>query len=332
MATFPPRALHRQHSDTHSTTTNQHLASKTPWGPPPKNTLSQHMPQLDWTSHLRWARSIQSPIADHTKLDPSLCWAIEQTTLLPNIHQIRLDVLRQIADIISEFQPTTSQWFQQLPHHCQKAYQQSIMITQIPALTRLLHTMQYPHLEQLYTELSQGFKLLGHLHPSLNWHVRTDQKYTEPISIAELRAHNRQYMHKKVPQNHTDPYWELMANEIATEVQQGRMAGPFRASEWLETSTVPLSLHEHTKQLTPLPHQDPIIALAFSIRRQIQDSQRRRLATIRTQQSLPHDRPTLPPHSRPLHMVSAIHSQTPQTTTIGVGTRPRRCLQTATSR
>ena len=45
----------------------------------------------------------------------------------------------------------------------------------------------------------------------------------EPISITELRAHNRQYIHEKVIQNHAGPHWELMANEIAIEVQQGRI-------------------------------------------------------------------------------------------------------------
>ena len=52
-----------------------------------------------------------------------------------------------------------------------------------------------------------------------------------------------------------------MADEIAKEVQQGRMAGPFEAPPWLGTDTVPLTIHAHTSNLLPLPHQDPIIAL-----------------------------------------------------------------------
>ena len=58
------------------------LASQTPWGPPAKTTHHQHMPQLDWHSHLRWARTLQDPTADHSNLDPSLCWAINQSRCL----------------------------------------------------------------------------------------------------------------------------------------------------------------------------------------------------------------------------------------------------------
>ena len=72
------------------------LSSQTPWGPPAKTTHHQHMPQLDWHSHLRWARTLQDPTADHSNLDPSLCWAINQSQCLPNIQQIRQ--LQQSSD------------------------------------------------------------------------------------------------------------------------------------------------------------------------------------------------------------------------------------------
>ena len=158
-----------------------------------------------------------------------------------------------------------SSWFQQIPPHCQLAYQQTDMITQIPTLIHILDSIQYPHTRQLQQELSQGFTLLGNLHPGLNWHVRTDSKYTCPTSIETLRQNNRAYIHKKLQQNHVDPHWHLMATEIATEVQQGRMAGPFHAPEWLRTNTTPLKEYPHTSSLLPLPHPDPIIAMAFSI-------------------------------------------------------------------
>jgi len=139
------------------------------------------------------------------------------------------------------------------------------MITQIPTLIHILDSIHYPHTKQLQQELSQGFSLLGNLHPGLNWHVRTGSKYTCPTSIETLRQHNRVYIHKKLQQNHVDPHWQLMATEIATEVKQGRMAGPFQAPGWLQTKTSPLKKYSHTSNLLPLPHPDPIIAMAFSI-------------------------------------------------------------------
>ena len=72
-------------------------------------------------------------------------------------------------------------------------------------------------------------------------------------------------IHKKLQQHRVDPHWQLMAQEIATEVQQGRMAGPFHGPQWLRHPTTPLLEFEHTATLHPLPHADPIIAMAFSI-------------------------------------------------------------------
>ena len=241
------------------------LASKTPWGPPPRSANHQHMPQLDWNSHLRWAKTIQEPTADQTQLDPSLCWAIDQSHQLPNIHNIRLGVIDELNALVTDLNDHTQQWFGQIPPHCQRAYQQSNMVTQIPALIHILQQLHYPHTTQLQAELSHGFQLIGALHPGLNWHVRTDQKYTTPTSLDELRQHNRDYIHKKLQQQRVDPHWRLMADEIAKEVQQGRMAGPFHGPQWLHHHTTPLLEFEHTSTLQPLPHTDPIIAMAFSI-------------------------------------------------------------------
>ena len=98
------------------------LASKTPWGPPPRSANHQHMPQLDWNSHLRWAKTIQEPTADQTQLDPSLCWAIDQSHQLPNIHDIRLGVITELTALVTDLHEQTQQWFDQIPPHCQRAY------------------------------------------------------------------------------------------------------------------------------------------------------------------------------------------------------------------
>ena len=116
-------------------------------------------------------------------------------------------------------------------------------------LIDLLHTIHYPHTSQLQSELSHGFSLLGHLHPGVNWHVRTDTKYTNPSSIEDLRQHNQTYIQKKLHLNKTDTHWQMMAEEIATEVKRGRMAGPFQAPTWFQYNTVPLQQFDHTRNL-----------------------------------------------------------------------------------
>ena len=45
-----------------------------------------------------------------------------------------------------------------------------------------------------------------------------------------------------------------MADEIAKEVQMGRMDGPFTAPTWWDVPAVALTCHPHTRQLKPLPH------------------------------------------------------------------------------
>ena len=57
-----------------------------------------------------------------------------------------------------------------------------------------------------------------------------------------------------------------MADEIAAEVKAGRMRGPFSAPAWFPSETVQLHTDKHKLQKTPIPHKDPIIAMAFSIK------------------------------------------------------------------
>ena len=65
------------------------------------------------------------------------------------------------------------------------------------------------------------------------------------------------------------------------------------------------TIRPHTQPvITPRPrahHRTCLQHRTNRIRRQSQDTSRRRLATIRTQSSMPHDRPTIPPHTRSLH-------------------------------
>ena len=151
---------------------------------------------------------------------------------------------------------------QTLPH---SLYRQSQMITQIPILVQLLQQLQYPHTHILNEELSQGFQLLGRLQPGLQWHVREDNKYKQPRDIQELRQHNREYIQHKLTHAHVDAHWEMMANEIAGEVKSGRMRGPFEAPEWFSRPTTDLHTAQQTLRRQPLPHRNPIIAMAFSI-------------------------------------------------------------------
>ena len=112
------------------------LASRTPWGPPPTTHAATRLEQSPAVG------SIQDPTADNTRLDPGLCRAIDQTTiiLLPNVHQIRRRRSKNSMTSSTTFIPLpTNGPTNRLPHHCQKAYPQSIMIAQIPAHAPTTH-------------------------------------------------------------------------------------------------------------------------------------------------------------------------------------------------
>ena len=240
------------------------LNNPCPFGPPERATGTTNMPQLDWQSHLRWARQ-QAHLAQTPKpIDPTLNWALDIQKHL-DMPTIRTKVINEIQTMIQQQEEETTHWHLSLPAHCQIAYKQKHMITQIPVLIQLLQKLQYPHTHIFDQELSQGFQLLGRLQPGLQWHVRDDNKYKQPRDIEELRQHNREYIQKKLTQPHIDTHWEFMAEEIAAEVKSGRMRGPFEAPAWFPRPTTHLRTPKHTLQKQPLPHQSPIIAMAFSI-------------------------------------------------------------------
>ena len=203
--------------------------SAVPWGPPPQTPPHHYMPQMDWTRHLHWAQLHHQNSQQPDPLDPTLHWAIQQQARIPNINEVRANIAMELQSLVSEWADTTDTWFRQLPDHCQRAYRQPKMITQIPLLHHLLQTIQYPHADILFRELTEGFPLIGNLQPGLNWKVRTDTKYTEHQSVPELHTYNRAYILKKLHQHRVDDHWQMMADEIAKEVQMGRMDGLFTA-------------------------------------------------------------------------------------------------------
>ncbi|CAE7242683.1 unnamed protein product, partial [Symbiodinium sp. CCMP2456] len=105
---------------------------------------------------------------------------------------------------------------------------------------------------------------MGSLTPGVNWHVRQDKKYLRPTPIEEFRTNNREYIKDKIDKNIIDDHWKLMLDEIMTEVEMGRMKGPFAAPErWPVPSVAPG--RQGFDKVLPLPHDDPFIAMAFSI-------------------------------------------------------------------
>ena len=56
----------------------------------------------------------------------------------------------------------------------------------------------------------------------------------------------------------------MMLDEILSEVEMGRMNGPYQAPDWWTKPSVAPSKGKR-RTLLPIPHSDPYIAMAFSI-------------------------------------------------------------------
>ena len=174
-------------------------------------------------------------------------------------------VIQDIRDLVDDMQEETTDWFHSLPRHVQSAPTRALSYADTGPDSPS-PTLELPQTETLYRELSHGFPLMGELTPGVNWHVRQDQKYLDPTPIPEFSTQNRQYIHEKLRQNRVDQHWEYMLDEIIAEVKLGRMNGPFKAPTWWPCETVcPSKRTDTSGETLPLPHDDPFIAMAFSI-------------------------------------------------------------------
>ena len=237
--------------------------TRVPFGPPPREGQHDYMPQYSWTEHLEWALHRDTNLTPK-QLDPTLRWCLEHRHVFHPLPAFQREVISDIRDLVDELREYTEAWFNTLPPHVQRSYRHGTSVTQIPVLVHVLRLIQYPQTEVLFRELSQGFPLMGSLTPGVNWHVRQDKKYLRPTPIEEFRDKNREYIKDKINKNNIDDHWEMMLEEIMTEVKMGRMNGPFEAPSWWPTQTIAPNRHGFDVTL-PLPHEDPFIAMAFSI-------------------------------------------------------------------
>ncbi|CAE7220070.1 unnamed protein product [Symbiodinium microadriaticum] len=221
-----PRSPHESALDK---VVNLWMATRVPFGPPPRRSGSEYMPQFSWTEYLDWALHRDTNMTPKD-LDPTLNWCLEHRHLFHPLTRFQHDVIAEIKDLILDFEEHTLAWFHTLPPHVQRAYKHKDSVTQIPILIHLLRRLGYPQTEVLYRELSEGFPLMGKLTPGVNWHVRQDRKYLQPTPMDDFKQKNREYIRNKLETNRVDDHWKFMLDEVLAEVKLGRMNGPFEAA------------------------------------------------------------------------------------------------------
>ena len=98
-----PRSPHESALDK---VVNLWTATRVPFGPPPRRSGSEYMPQFSWTEHLDWALHRDTNMTPKD-LDPTLNWCLEHRHLFHPLVRFQHDVIEEIKELVLEFEDHT---------------------------------------------------------------------------------------------------------------------------------------------------------------------------------------------------------------------------------
>ena len=106
----------------------------------------------------------------------------------------------------------------------------------------------------------------GSIKSGAGWRLRSDGRYSDPTPIADRLVANDAFVVDKLKACKVDSEWETMAAEIAEDVRQGKMEGPYRGPSHWPKNTVNLPDFERTSRLLDLPTRQRACSFAFAVR------------------------------------------------------------------
>ena len=169
-----------------------------------------------------WAAAAE---ADHparmaTILEPGLKATFEvYTAWWPQLNEIRAAVVSELADMIQDWEDTTTLWFEGLHPDLQAVYTTNgtKAVTQVPVLIELLRWAGYQGVEVLQEELTVGFEMTGRLNPGTGWLPRTYGRYRNPISMQSFHDLNKAYVQEKLVSANPSEHWQVLLEELMSE-------------------------------------------------------------------------------------------------------------------
>lgn len=181
----------------------------------------------DPEEHWHAARQLHRPTEECYALEPGLRQVLEQQTQFKgDLNLLRGRIKEEITALRAALQQRTEEWFDELPGHIQKLYKAAELAIQVPMLRTLAFECGWRD-TTLMEELETGFPFLGKLSPGWGWQKRRDDKYSAPLPLMDFFIQNEKYIHRKLRHHRTHPDWRILAEEIAEEVRDGKMEGPF---------------------------------------------------------------------------------------------------------
>ena len=192
-------------------------------------------PTDDMISHWKVSQQCLHPQLQDPVLEPGLQNTVEVIHhIFSDIARLRVEVVSEIQQIITDFEDITTSWWSGLPTHVQEVYnhREEQNITQVPVIIHLLKMCGYPGLEEISRDLSEGFNIIGHQNPGVGWQPRLDGRYSAPLDVDTFLKVNKEHIIARVKSQQVDEHWEVML-EILAEREKGKITGPYRApSDW----------------------------------------------------------------------------------------------------
>eukprot|EP00435_Cladocopium_sp_Y103_P039676 s2661_g10.t1 len=189
--------------------------------------------------HWQLAKTSRHPLMREPQLEEGFKQCIEVQQLIGgSLHRMRAEIVSEIAEAAQDRMQETIQWWQSLPEHIGKVYcdHEHAQISQIPLLLELLDMTGMPDIKELKEDLQTGFQA--------------------------FKKHNRHYAMNKLRAKRPDPEWETMQKELQSELEKGRMSGPYKGSGWWPVEAV--SIDE--MPLLQLQEDDICLSFCFSVR------------------------------------------------------------------
>ena len=221
--------------------------------------------ELDMWRHWEGANGLGDPRGETFQLEPGLHQVLDvQSAKAAELDTLRDRVCHDIEQLKKMLQPQTRAWWKGLAPHVKALYPDSDSCVQVVTLQYLAEMFSWGDMGIL-TEMTHGFRLTGKLNSGLGWPKRQDSKYSSPLPWAEFLEANRRYINQKLAKHRTDPHWETLLSEVASDVKKHRMTGPHHGPpEWAH-KTVAAAQFKHCQHLLPGPSKHEPTSVAFSI-------------------------------------------------------------------